>query len=73
MKRLIEGYEIGLCCDPEDPEAIVRCVEKLRTDKAFYERCRENLKRAKDELCWENEKHILLDAARPFLSETEIK
>jgi len=59
MKRLIDRYEIGLTCDPADAEAIDACVEKMRTDSAFYKRCKENLLRAKTELCWDNEKKVL--------------
>ena len=59
MKRLIDKYEIGLTCDPTDIDAINSCVERMRTDKTFYTRCKENLKVAKQDLCWENEKEVL--------------
>jgi glycosyltransferase involved in cell wall biosynthesis len=62
MKRIIDEYQIGLTCDPEDMDAINECVERMRTDRAFYAQCKENLKRAKEDLCWENEKEILVKA-----------
>ena len=62
MKRLIDEYEIGLTCDPTDLDAVCACVEKMRTDTAFYAACKDNLKTAKADLCWEKEKHVLADA-----------
>lgn len=62
LKRVVGGYGIGLCCDPEDVDALNECVERMRTDRAFYESCCENLRLAKEELCWEKEKHTLINA-----------
>ncbi len=67
MKRLIDQYNIGLTCDPEDLDAINACVEKMRTDKDFYNQCKENLHKAKKDLCWENEKHVLEEALESIL------
>ena len=59
-KRIIEGYNVGLCCDPHNVDEIVETIEKLRNDKVLYAKMKENLKIAKKELCWENEKKILI-------------
>lgn len=56
---IVENYRIGLTCDPTDFDAINECVEKMRCDKEFYLQCKENLKTAKQELCWEKEKLVL--------------
>lgn len=64
MKPIVEQYGIGLTCDPTDLEEIDRCVEKMRTDRDFYAQCRENLKKAKEDLCWEREKVVLQEAYR---------
>ena len=61
---IVEQYGIGLTCDPTDLEDIDRCVETMRTDRDFYAQCRENLKKAKEDLCWEREKQGLMDAYR---------
>ncbi len=58
----MENYEIGLTCDPENIEAVNACVERMRNDKIFYNHCKENLKLAKEELCWEHEKSVLEEA-----------
>ena len=67
MKPIIDKYQIGLTCNPNDINEINKCVELMRTDKEFYARCKANLKVAKCELCWENEKKILISAYRKLL------
>lgn len=62
MRRLVDQYQIGLCCKPNDVDDLCRCIEKMRNDTAFYARCRENLKVAKQELCWEKERSVLEQA-----------
>lgn len=64
MKPLIDQYQIGLTCEPENLGEINDCVEKLRKDKVFYNQCKNNLKLAKLELCWENEKYLLFEALK---------
>lgn len=67
MKPIVDQYQFGLTCDPTDLSQVNACVEKMRTDKAFYAQCKENLKKAKEELCWEKEKTVLLEAYREAL------
>ena len=43
-------------------------IKKMQKDKDFYRNCKENIKLAKEELCWENEKKELEDAYRKLLS-----
>lgn len=64
MDRIIRQYQIGLTFPAGDAEALGQCLERMRTDKVFYAACREHLKRAKDELCWEKEKEVLQAAFR---------
>lgn len=62
MQRIIERYQIGLTCKPGDVDDICHCIERMLNDKVFYKQCKENLRRAKKELCWENEKKKLIQA-----------
>jgi glycosyltransferase involved in cell wall biosynthesis len=64
MKRLIDYYDIGFTCDPANVEDINECVERMRTDKELYLKFKDNLIKAKNELCWEKEKTALVDAYR---------
>ena len=62
VERITKKYNIGLLCDPESIEEINECIEKMRTDKLFYDNIKENIKTAKKDLCWENEKKVLINA-----------
>ena len=62
MRRLIDQYQIGLCCKPNDVDDLCRCIERMRGDAGLYARCRENLKIAKQDLCWEKERTVLEQA-----------
>lgn len=62
IKRIVDQYEIGMICPVGDIDAAVECVKKLREDPKLYDHMKANLVRAKEELCWENEKRVLVDA-----------
>ena len=64
MRKIIGGYDIGLLVNPKSVEEIVCAVGKMQKDTALYMRFKNNLKKAKEELCWEREKLILLKAYR---------
>lgn len=62
MKRVIKKYKIGLISAPDDVKEIVRCIDCMMQNKTQYNMFKENLKIAKEELCWEKEKKVLLEA-----------
>jgi hypothetical protein len=67
MKPLVDRYGIGLTCDPENIDDINACIERMRTDRVFYDQCKQNLRLAKSELCWEKEKENLRKAYQRFV------
>lgn len=69
VSRLVKEYGIGLTCDPADIQDINAQIERMRTDKEFYESCKQNLLKAKEELCWEKEKEKLVSAYRQMMQE----
>lgn len=62
LSKMIRKYKNGLLFDPEDINDINRCVERIRTDSELYSELKGNSLKAKDELCWENEKRKLINA-----------
>lgn len=68
MGKIIRDYNIGSTVDPENVEDIAAAIRRMRDDREFYAACKENLKRAKEELCWEREKTALEEAYRRILS-----
>jgi len=67
MKRLIDLYEIGLTVDPESQEDVLSAVNRMQGDAELYQRFKNNLVQAKEDLCWENEKAALVAAYRDIL------
>lgn len=67
IRRIIKDFDIGLTCDPADPEAMSKCLERMRTEPELSKRFVSNLRKAKEELCWEKESLILAEAYREIL------
>lgn len=67
LGRLTDKYGIGLKVNPSNINEIADAIEKMRTNKQFYHKCKENLVVAKNELCWENEKRGLKEAYEKIL------
>lgn len=67
MGKIIRQYGIGIPVDPEEPEEIAAAIRRLRDDREFCAACKENLKHAKEELCWEKEKLALKNAYAALL------
>ena len=67
MQRIVAQYGVGLTCKPNDVDGLCRCIDQMRGDAAFYATCKENLRRAKQDLCWEKEKLVLQQAYRALL------
>lgn len=65
--RVVDEYEIGLKCDSASSDDVAKAFEKMRTDKDLYNCFKKNLLKAKEELCWENEKQKLFDAYKNIL------
>lgn len=60
--KLTSAYGIGCIVDPSNDSYLINAIEKLRVNKSYYNTCKKNLKKAKQELCWENEKDRLKKA-----------
>lgn len=63
--KIMRKYGIGVLLDPKsaDPPAdIAAAIRRMRDDREFYTACKENLKRAKEDLCWERGQAALKQA-----------
>lgn len=56
MGKIVRQYDIGLLVKEDDEKSVAEAVLKLREDKALYERLKNNMQKAKEELCWEKER-----------------
>lgn len=60
ISRIVTGYGVGELIDHHDPQHIAAKIQKMTSDKALIAKWKENLKFAASELCWENEKQVLI-------------
>lgn len=65
--EIVDRYSIGLKVDPTNTDAIAEAICRLRDDRELYATLKTNLKSAKEELCWEKEKEVLLNAYAKIL------
>jgi glycosyltransferase involved in cell wall biosynthesis len=66
ISSLVKLYDIGLCVDPFNTKEIFDAVIKIKNDKDVYLKYKRNLLKAKNELNWENESIILINAYKEF-------
>ena len=64
---IVRKYNIGLTCNPTDVESINACIMEMQTNKALYNTFKANMKNAKEDLCWENEKQVLIRAFKQYI------
>jgi len=66
IKKIVTGYNIGRIIKSHDPEHIADSISQMLEDPLQIAEWKENLKFAASELCWENEKQVLIDVYRPY-------
>ncbi|MFB0562301.1 MAG: glycosyltransferase family 4 protein [Candidatus Lokiarchaeia archaeon] len=49
LKEIIEKYQIGLYCPPNDVDVLVNCIKKLYNDEVLYKKMAENARRVFNE------------------------
>ncbi len=62
IRQIVEGFKVGICCEPSDPRQIAESIEILRVNKDQINTFKRNLIKAKSELTWEKEKIKLEEA-----------
>jgi glycosyltransferase involved in cell wall biosynthesis len=59
VKRIIEGYNIGMCLDEVSPKSIADAILLIYNNKTMYDQWKLNTAIAAREFCWENEQSVL--------------
>ena len=60
LKRYIEGYNLGVTCDPESPKDIAEAINYILSDETRYNEMRKNALEAAKVFNWENESRKLV-------------
>jgi glycosyltransferase involved in cell wall biosynthesis len=61
IKKIIEQYKVGECIESHEPTELARRIQSMLADRTKLNLYKENTHRAKEELCWDNEKKILVE------------
>lgn len=69
MGNIVRQYDIGLLVNENDEASVANAVLKLRNDKNLYVRIKQNMEKAKKELCWEQEGLKLKKAIQRMMGE----
>jgi glycosyltransferase involved in cell wall biosynthesis len=67
ISRIINKYNIGVTCNSNDVDNIISSIEEMRKNKERYADFKRNVKIAKKELSWENEKILLMREYKKLL------
>lgn len=59
VKRIVEGYHVGLVCPSHDPQIIADYLKKILLDESLKTTLKANTKKASQDLTWENECAVL--------------
>ena len=73
MGRIVREYDIGLLVSEDDEKSVAEAVLKLWKDKSLYDRLKNNMDMAKEDLCWENERLKLKEAILSIWEPTKCK
>jgi glycosyltransferase involved in cell wall biosynthesis len=65
IRKIVDGYRIGFCLSEYRPDTLAVCILRLAGDPELYRTCKENLRIAKQELCWEKEEEKYLSLYLP--------
>ncbi len=64
VRKIVQGYRIGVCFDPVSPASIARAINALAESDAFYDECRRNIAGAVRDLRADEEWNKLVNLYR---------
>jgi glycosyltransferase involved in cell wall biosynthesis len=67
VKKIVEQYNVGCFIDSHDPVHIAEKMKQMLNDEEARKKWRINLKRAAEELTWENEKRTLIELYQQYV------
>lgn len=67
MSRIVNDYNIGALVPSGDAEKLAGAIRDLVEDSIRYKGYKNNLAKAKEDLCWEKESQILINAYKKYL------
>ncbi len=60
VKKIVEGYDVGLCIQKHEPAHIAGKINEMLRDEENMKRWKSNALKVSSTLCWENEEKVLI-------------
>lgn len=73
LRKVVVGEAVGLVVDPEDRQAVIKSIQRLLTDRDFYNTCRRNAARVKGKYTWSREETVLRTLYRDLEEKEEAR
>lgn len=70
IKRIVNDFSVGYLIHETTPENIAGAILTMLSDEKSYREWKENCRKAKTILCWENEQQTVKAVFKPFLQAT---
>jgi hypothetical protein len=67
MKVIVEKYRIGEMIESHDPQYLATKFDSMLGQAEKLSLFRENMQKAANDLCWENEEQELMNIYRPYV------
>lgn len=67
IKRIVEDYSVGYIISDTTPENIAKGITTMLNEVESYQQWKDNCRKAKKELCWENEQKVINSLYERFL------
>ena len=64
LNQIVLGGDVGVACDPRDPQAIAAAIQQVIRDRARHDRLRRNALASAERFNWATESAKLLEIAR---------
>ncbi len=61
VKKIVNGYKIGIVVENHQPKTIAQAINKMLTNKNLYQTFKTNTIKAAQQLTWQNECEVLKD------------
>lgn len=68
LKQIIDRYDIGYYIQNHEPKHIASVIKCIFLDENRYKTVKQNIAKAKAELCWENEEKVLMEIIKKGIS-----
>jgi len=61
MRRIVNDYQVGVTTNESNPEKLAQLMSEILDNEEKQSFWKKNLEKAAEELCWENEKHKIIN------------